>query len=100
MADILTELPLMLEYMDEGTAFDVWVVFIDRREVLLHNVTSAVRYRGWWTIDHEWLNRRASAYFEDARISHFRVLERPEEGSARGTSPHDEDPDNDSPEQS
>jgi hypothetical protein len=66
-----TELPL---YLDEDETVNLWIVFKDRTEVSLHNVTSAVRSEGWWSITHEWVNREVTTLVEDARIQHFRVV--------------------------
>jgi len=75
MSDYI-ELPL---YLEEDESVNLWIVFKDKSEASLHNVTSAVRAEGWWSITHEWLNREVTTLVEDAHIRHFRVV--PEQNS-------------------
>lgn len=81
MFDDYLELPLCLEdYEDDEISFDLWVYMKDKDNsgvVVLRNVTSAVRYQGWWSIEHkmtEWISATAKIVASD--VLRFDIIEK------------------------
>lgn len=73
------ELPLVLDDLPEGSQADLWVTFHDDRHpsLVLKNVTAAVHYKGWWSIDYD-LNPQmnAGALLQSDRVRMFSVVYR------------------------
>lgn len=73
------ELPLALADLPEGSEADVWVTFQDepRPSLVLKNVTAAVHYEGWWSIDYDLAPRiRAGALLQSSRVRMFSIVYR------------------------
>ena len=73
------ELPLGLEDLPEGSQAHLWVTFTGdpHASLVLKNVTSAVHYQGWWTIEYDLVPRtRASALLQSSRVRMFSVVYR------------------------
>jgi hypothetical protein len=67
------ELPIGPEDLGDDETYDLWVEGLVK-PIVLKDVKGATRYRGWWVIDHEWMNTRATAYINAEQVMYFRVL--------------------------
>lgn len=73
------ELPLGLDDLPEGSEADVWVTFQGEphSSLVLKNVTAAVHYQGWWTIDYDLVpSIRAGALLQSSRVRMFSIVYR------------------------
>lgn len=79
MSSDYSELPLHIEHHNDNATIDLWVTFNDTPHptLVLKNVTSAVRYHGWWTIEHTMpAHQPATAYIEAATVRMFSAVTR------------------------
>lgn len=53
MSDDYLELSALTDYYGDEDIVDLWVVMKDGDTIVCRNATSAIRYRGWWSISHK-----------------------------------------------
>lgn len=64
-----TELEL---YLEEDQTVDLWIHLDDNKLIVIKDVHSnPVRYHGWWSISHKFVNRPAVAMVESSKILYF-----------------------------
>lgn len=75
--DDYLELPLYIDDLPEGRIIDLWVMK-DHQKVIgvFKNVTSCLRYKGWWSIDHKhsWMSMTALVPADE--VVYFNIVER------------------------
>lgn len=75
--DDYLELPLYLEDIPENRVSDVWVMGKDSKIIgVFKNVDSCIRYKGWWTIGHEYIGLRMTSAIPSELALYFNILER------------------------
>jgi len=64
-----TELNL---YLEEDQTVDLWIHLDDNKLIVVKDVHSnPIRYHGWWSISHKFVNRPAVAMVESSKILYF-----------------------------
>ena len=64
-----TELEL---YLEEDKTVDLWIHLEGNDLIVIKGVhTNPIRYHGWWTISHKFVNRPAVAMVESSKIMYF-----------------------------
>jgi hypothetical protein len=64
-----TELNL---YLEEDQTVDLWIHLDDNKLIVVKDVHSnPIRYQGWWSISHKFVNRSAVAMVESSKILYF-----------------------------
>jgi hypothetical protein len=64
-----TELNL---YLEDGNTINLWIYLDNNKPMVIKDVSSnPVRYQGWWSISHSFIDRPAVAMIEDSKIMYF-----------------------------
>jgi hypothetical protein len=67
--DDYTELNL---YLEEDKTVDLWIHLEGNDLIVIKGVHSnPIRYHGWWTISHKFVNRPAVAMVESSKVMYF-----------------------------
>ena len=67
--DDYTELEL---YLEEDKTVDLWIHLEGNDLIVIKGVHSnPIRYHGWWTISHKFVNRPAVAMVESSKVMYF-----------------------------
>ena len=77
--DDYTELPIYWEDLPEGARVDLWITLRDEEQssIVLEDVKSASRWKGWWSIDYLMLHMRATALIPAQEVLMFSVVQHP-----------------------
>ena len=76
MADDYLELNAFSHY-DEDERLDLWVSTKGGDTIVCHNSTSAVRYQGWWSVNHKIADFiDATAYIPADSVQYFNLIHR------------------------
>lgn len=59
-------------YLEEDQTVDLWIHLDDNKLIVVRDVHSnPIRYHGWWTISHNFVNRPAVAMVESSKVMYF-----------------------------